>query len=177
MARILTTEKESEMTQTTNINISCDAKSDNDVSQSQPTFYPSIPPRPLSTDAPVPTIVYPPTTRDIDLTEEIHDKDKEIAFLETLLQEYQSKPIIVGGFLICKYKNLLQLIKIACDAEKVEFVLDNTISCNDCCTNEKYSYISNILVTKNGKSEEFKYGYNSIYSKFRKYGINLKMVY
>lgn len=171
MARILTSEKDNEMTQTTNINITCDAKSDNDVSASQPTFYPSVTPN-------VSPIVYPPTTtRDIDLTSEIQDKDKEIKFLETLLQEYQNKPIIVRDFLICRYKNLLQLIKIACDADKVEFLLDDSISCNDCCTGDKYSYITTILVTKNGKSEEFKYAYNSIYSKFRKYGINLKMVY
>ena len=113
-ARILTTEKDSEMNQTTNINISYD-------------------------------------------------------------QEYQAKPVVVKGLLICKSKNLMNLIKIATQAEKVEIILNENISCTS-CTDTKFTYVQSILVTKGGKTTEFKHGYNEIYSKFLKFGINTKIV-
>lgn len=165
-ARILTTEKDNEMTQTTNISIRCDSKSE---AESSPNFYQND----------QTTISYPPpiTTRDIDLTTEIQDKEQEIKFLELLLHEYENKPVVMRGLLICRQKNLLELIKIACNADKVEAIIDDTYACTDCCTDGEYQFISSILVTKNGKTQDFKYSFNEIYSKFRKHGINLKLVY
>ena len=150
-ARILTTEKDSEMNQTTNINISYDHKND----------MQNHPPR--------------VEARDIELTEDIPDTGQEIEFLETLLQEYQAKPVVVKGLLICKSKNLMNLIKIATQAEKVEIILNENISCTS-CTDTKFTYVQSILVTKGGKTTEFKHGYNEIYSKFLKFGINTKIV-
>ena len=167
MARILTTEKDSEMNQTTNINISCDHK--NDVSTETVQTLPQYPPADTG-------IIYPSVqARDIDLTEGIDNQAQEIQFLETLLIEYQSKPLIIKGSLICKAKNLMNLVKIACQADKVELILNQDISCTS-CTDTKYTYVSSILVTKDGKTQEFKYGFNDIYSKFLKFGISTKIV-
>ena len=160
MARILTTEKDSEMNQTTNINISCDHKSEQTSRQ----------------DVQLPPIVQNMVqSRDIELTEDIEDQSKQIEFLETLVQEYQNKPVIVKGLLLCKAKSLMNLVKLATESEKVELVLDHDISCTS-CTGQEYTYVSSILVTKNGKTQEFKIGYNEVYSKFLKYGINTKIV-
>ena len=153
-ARILTTEKDSEMNQTTNINISYDHK--NDMQNHQNVTLP-----PSESGIVSPRV----EARDIELTEDIPDTGQEIEFLETLLQEYQAKPVVVKGLLICKSKNLMNLIKIATQAEKVEIIL-----------NAKFTYVQSILVTKGGKTTEFKHGYNEIYSKFLKFGINTKIV-
>ena len=163
-ARILTTEKDSEMNQTTNINISYDHKNDMQNHQNvslTPSESGNVSPR--------------VEARDIELTEDIPDTGQEIEFLETLLQEYQAKPVVVKGLLICKSKNLMNLIKIATQAEKVEIILNENISCTS-CTDTKFTYVQSILVTKGGKTTEFKHGYNEIYSKFLKFGINTKIV-
>ena len=104
-ARILTTEKDSEMNQTTNINISYDHK--NDMQNHQNVTLP-----PSESGNVSPRV----EARDIELTEDIPDTGQEIEFLETLLQEYQSKPVVVKGLLICKSKNLMNLIKLATQA-------------------------------------------------------------
>ena len=163
-ARILTTEKDSEMNQTTNINISCDHTSGQTNAQTTRQVV-DIPPINQ-------TMVQ---SRDIELTEDIEDQSKQIEFLETLVMEYQNNPIIVKGLLICKGKSLMNLIKLATESDKVELVLDHDISCTT-CVGTKYTYVSSILVTKGGKTQEFKIGYNEIYSKFLKYGINTKIV-
>ena len=93
--------------------------------------------------------------------EGIDNQAQEIQFLETLLIEYQSKPLIIKGSLICKAKNLMNLVKIACQADKVELILNQDISCTS-CTDTKYTYVSSILVTKDGKTQEFKYGFNDM---------------
>ena len=163
-ARIHTTEKDSEMNQTTNINISCDHKSGQTSTQSSHQ----------SVDIP-PIIQNMVQSRDIELTEDIEDQSKQIEFLETLVMEYQNKPVIVKGLLICKAKSLMNLIKLATESDKVELVLDHDISCTSCVGTE-YTYVSSILVTKGRKTQEFKIAYNEIYSKFMKYGINTKIV-
>ena len=163
-ARILTTEKDSEMNQTTNINISCDHTSGQTNAHTTRQVV-DIPPINQ-------TMVQ---SRDIELTEDIEDQSKQIEFLETLIMEYQNNPIVVKGLLICKAKSLMNLIKLATESDKVELVLDHDISCTT-CVGTKYTYVSSILVTKGGKTQEFKIGYNEIYSKFLKYGINTKIV-
>ena len=69
----------------------------------------------------------------------------------------------------------MKLVKIATSADSVELILNNDISCTS-CTDTKYTYLSNILVTKNGQVKDFKIGYNEIYSKFIKFGVSLKIV-
>ena len=165
MARILTTEKDSEMNQTTNINISCEPKTSVETETNVPQYPPMDCPQ-----------IYPSVqARDIQLTENINEQEKQIEFLETLLEEYRNKPVVLKGLLICKAENLMKLVKIATSADSVELILNNDISCTS-CTDTKYTYLSNILITKNGQVKDFKIGYNEIYSKFIKFGVSLKIV-
>ena len=136
-----------------------------------------IPPEQLSTVAypyaSVPQTVNPIQERSIDLTEDLADKDAQIEVLEALLSCYENNPLIINKFVVCQYNTLMNIIKVLTAAEKVEFSLDEDKSCT--CCNSKYIYISKIFVTKEGRSQEFKYGYNEKYSLLQKHGISLKI--
>ena len=67
----------------------------------------------------------------------------------------------------------MNIIKVLTGAEKVEFSLDEDKSCT--CCNSKYIYISKIFVTKDGKTQEFKHGWNEKYSLLQRHGISLKI--
>ena len=112
-------------------------------------------------------------TRDIDLTADIADKDAQIAVLEALLACYENNPIMINKFVVCKYETLMDIIKTLTGGDKVEFSLDEDKSCT--CCNSKYIYISKIFVTKDGKAQEFKHGWNEKYSLLQRHGISLKI--
>lgn len=112
-------------------------------------------------------------TREIDLTENLADKDHQIEVLEILLDAYENNPLIINKLVVCQYSKLMDIIKILTQAEKVEFTLDEDKSCT--CCSSKYVYISKILVTKDGKTNDFKYAFNEMYSLLQKHGISLKI--
>ena len=112
-------------------------------------------------------------TRDIDLTADIADKDAQITVLEALLACYENNPIMINKFVVCKYETLMDIIKTLTGGDKVEFSLDEDKSCT--CCNSKYIYISKIFVTKDGKAQEFKHGWNEKYSLLQRHGISLKI--
>ena len=112
-------------------------------------------------------------TRDIDLTADIEDKDRQIEVLEALLSCYENNPLIINKFVVCQYETLMNIIKVLTNAEKVEFSLDEDKSCT--CCNSKYIYISKIFVTKDGKTQEFKHAFNEKYSLLQRHGISLKI--
>ena len=112
-------------------------------------------------------------TRDIDLTADIEDKDRQIEVLEALLSCYENNPLIINKFVVCQYETLMNIIKVLTNAEKVEFSLDEDKSCT--CCNSKYIYISKIFVTKDGKTQEFKFAFNEKYSLLQRHGISLKI--
>ena len=121
---------------------------------------------------------YPPfmgavQTRDIDLTADIEDKDRQIEVLESLLSCYENNPLIINKFVVCQYETLMNIIKVLTNGEKVEFSLDEDKSCT--CCNSKYIYISKIFVTKDGKTQEFKHAFNEKYSLLQRHGISLKI--
>ena len=118
-------------------------------------------------------IVSPVQERDIDLTVDIADKDAQIEVLEALLSCYENNPLIINKFVVCQYETLMNIIKVLTGAEKVEFSLDEDKSCT--CCNSKYIYISKIFVTKDGKTQEFKHGWNEKYSLLQRHGISLKI--
>ena len=117
--------------------------------------------------------VSPIQERSIDLTEDLADKDAQIEVLEALLSCYENNPLIINKFVVCNYNTLMNIIKVLTSAEKVEFSLDEDRSCT--CCNSKYIYISKIFVTKNGKTQEFKFAYNEKYSLLQRHGISLKI--
>ena len=124
--------------------------------------------------SPAPEEITPQPERDIDLTADIVQKEKQIEILELLLQIYEQNPLIVNSLVVCKAQDLMQLIKLITDAEKVEIMLDADKTCQ--CSQSKFSYIESIFVTKDGKSVDFKYGFNDKYTLLVKHAISLKVV-
>lgn len=113
----------------------------------------------------------------IQNNEELMKKNK---FLELLLAAYKMNPIHINSVIICNYRLLIEMIKLLTDADKVDLVLNDDISCDcsSCCAdvdNDELVYISRILVTKNGTSNDLKYAYNDAHSEFIKFGISLKI--
>ena len=106
----------------------------------------------------------------------IEQKHKENAFLKMLLQIYQDQPLIINSYVICKSTVLMDIIKLLTDCDKVDLVLNEDIACGGCSDNSKLIYISKILITKDDKTTELKYGYNEAYSKLVANGISLKIV-
>ena len=74
------------------------------------------------------------------------------------------------------YDKVMDMIKLLTNCDKVELILDDNIGCTGCISKNKYTYVSKILITKDGKTEDLKYAYNSIYSQFIQHGISLKVV-
>ena len=108
---------------------------------------------------------------------QIQDLETKNKFLTLMLTVYQKNPLYVNNYLVCENKVLMDLIKLSTGCEKVDLVINDDIACGGCSGNDKLIYISKILVTKDGKTEEFKHAFNEIYSKFISYGISLKVVY
>ena len=112
-------------------------------------------------------------SRDIDLTAHLSDKEKQIEILELLLEIYENNPLIINRVVICKSSQLMHLIKLITDAEKVELLMDDDKNCT--CGKTTYRAIGSIFVTKDGKSVDFKYGFNDKYTLLMKHAISLKI--
>ena len=200
-ARILSSENDASMRnnqhQTTNVNIKLpEIKKDSMTSPIRHNVAQGLDPiqsRPLTNDnntagvTPEGIPIYPTQEqmkiqelqeREIELTENIDDLEVKNQFLELLLQVYENNPIKLNSYLICKSSTLMEMIKLLTNCEKVDLdlVLDDNIGCTGCVSKNKYTYVSKILVTKNNKTEDLKYAYNDIYSKFVQHGISLKVV-
>ena len=197
-ARILSSEADSSVTvkqnQTNNINISLKEDGVTRPTDCLPPPYPSVqvqyPPSnfqedsvlyqpsgapfrvaPGDTGSPVP--MSEAASRDIDLTAHLSDKEKQIEILELLLEIYENNPLIINRVVICKSSQLMHLIKLITDAEKVELLMDDDKNCT--CGKTTYRAIGSIFVTKDGKSVDFKYGFNDKYTLLMKHAISLKI--
>lgn len=166
-ARILSSESDASIKvkqdQNTNVRLTIE-HAQPPVAPAEPTVVHYQPPEELPQQA----------ERDIDLTADIAQKEKQIEILELLLQIYEHNPLIVNSLVVCKAQDLMQLIKLITDAEKVEIMLDTDKTCQ--CSQSKFSYIESIFVTKDGKSVDFKYGFNDKYTLLIKHSISLKVV-
>ena len=189
-ARILSSENDASVKQeqNTNINIKIQPKNQRPI---QPVDYPSVQPLPQSSQATNFTIPQmsgtsqsiPQTNnliRDrgiIDLGNELDELEIKNKFLEMIIEMYENNPLRINSYLICKSDLLMNMIKLLTQADKVELVIDECeASCGCISSNDKeLMKISKILITKDNKTEEFKYCYNNIYSQFIKYGISLKL--
>lgn len=166
-ARILSSESDASIKvkqdQNTNVRLT--------IEHAQP---PVAPAEPTVVHYQAPEELPPQAERDIDLTADIAQKEKQIEILELLLQIYEHNPLIVNSLVVCKANDLMALIKLITDAEKVEIMLDADKTCQ--CSQSKFSYIESIFVTKDGKSVDFKYGFNDKYTLLVKHAISLKVV-
>ena len=117
-------------------------------------------------------------SRDFNLEKDLQIQDLETKnkFLNLILTVYQNNPLYVNSYVVCQSKVLMDMIKLLTGCEKVDLVINDDIACGGCGGSSKLIYISKILITKDGKTEEFKYAFNDIYSKFISYGISLKVV-
>ncbi len=132
-------------------------------------------------------LIYPPVnnatlpsnevaSRDVELMENLDDLEKQNQFLEMLVEVYENNPLRYNGYLICKSNLLMNMIKLLTSCDKVDLIINEDVVCTGCCSQSKYTFVSKILITKDGKSEDMKYKYNDVYSKFIKHGISLKIV-
>lgn len=192
-ARILSSENDASVKQSqeTNVEIKIKPSNSQPVGQpiSQPVYYPNVPhmnsqSRDVNFTIPEENSQYqfqPPTSnivRDkgiIDLGNEIEDLTVKNKFLETLLSIYELNPLRVNNYLVCHSNSLMELIKILTHADKVELIIDEDSGCTGCVSKNKYLEIQRILVTKDGKSNDLKYGYNDVYAQLVRYGISLKL--
>ena len=201
-ARILSSENDASVKQSQETNVEIKIKPQHTIpQQAHPVYYPNIPQscglsqpptsggmNPQSRDVnftiPEENSQYqfqPPTNnlsqdRGIaDLGNEIEDLTVKNKFLETLLSIYELNPLRVNNYLVCHSNSLMELIKILTHADKVELIIDEDSGCTGCVSKNKYLEIQRILVTKDGKSNDLKYGYNDVYAQLVRYGISLKL--
>ena len=112
-----------------------------------------------------------------DIGAEINDLEKKNRFLEMIVQMYETNPLKVNSYIVCDNKLLMNMIKLLTECDKVELVLDDSdVGCGCTSSSSKFNKVAKILITKDGKTEDFKYCYNDIYSQFVKYGLSLKLV-
>ena len=186
-ARILSSENDASVKQeqNTNVNIKITPQKTNQPQQ-PPISYPSIPPMtppPVNFTMPqqMDQSTYPSvqaTDRGIsDLTNEMESLEKKNQFLEMIVAMYESNPLKINSYVVCESKLLMNMIKLLTDADKVELVIDDSADgCGCGAISSKFIKIDKILVFKNSKSEELKYGYNDIYTQFIRYGVSMKLV-
>ena len=112
----------------------------------------------------------------VDLSAEIEDIEKKNQFLELVIEMYETNPLKINSYVVCKSSLLMNMIKLLTECEKVDLVIDDSdVGCGCGASSAKILKIDKILVTKDGKTEELKYCYNNIYTEFIKYGISLKL--
>ena len=111
-----------------------------------------------------------------DLGNEIDELETKNKFLEMLIEMYETNPLKINAYVVCKSSLLMNMIKLLTECDKVDLVIDDSdIGCGCTASTTKILKIDKILITKDDKTEEFKYKYNDIYTQFVKYGISLKL--
>ena len=185
-ARILSSENDASVKQeqSTNVNIKITPnKSTPQVMGAQPppaqVTYPQV--SPVNFTSQTTASAFPSvqaTSRGIaDLGTELDSLEKKNKFLEMLVAMYETNPLKINSYVVCDSKLLMNMIKLLTDADKIELVLDESdVGCGCSGANSKFIKIDKILVYKNNKAEDLKYGYNEIYTQFIRYGVSLKIV-
>lgn len=112
----------------------------------------------------------------VDIGNNIEELDKRNKFLEMIIQMYECNPLRINSYVVCESRLLMDMIKLLTDCDKVELVLSDEVGCSGCIGKDKLIYLTKILITKDGKTEDFKISYNNLYCEFMKYGISLKIV-
>lgn len=201
-ARILSSENDASVKQSQETNVKIKIKPQHTIpQQAHPVYYPNVQSlnpqsqtRDVNFNIPEENSQYqfqPPTSNIVrespdkqapsalkgivDLGNEIEDLTVKNKFLETLLSIYELNPLRVNNYLVCHSNSLMELIKILTHADKVELIIDEDSGCTGCVSKNKYLEIQRILVTKDGKSNDLKYGYNDVYAQLVRYGISLKL--
>lgn len=181
-ARILSSETDNTIKQEQNTNVNIK------IAKQNPVYYPEVNPNVNFTqdgESPQTNSTFqfqPPINSQFqgrgiaEIGSEITELEKRNKFLEMVIEMFENNPIRVNSYVVCESKLLMDMIKLLTECDKVELVLNNDIGCSGCSGKDKFIYVAKILITKDGKTEDFKYGYNEMYTQFVKYGISLKIV-
>ena len=180
-ARILSSENDASVKQeqNTNVNIKITPNKSTQPPNPPQVTYPQVSPvnfTSQTTPSAFPSVQA--TSRGIaDLGTELDSLEKKNKFLEMLVAMYETNPLKINSYVVCDSKLLMNMIKLLTDADKIELVLDESdVGCGCSRSNSKFIKIDKILVYKNNKAEDLKYGYNEIYTQFIRYGVSLKIV-
>ena len=113
-----------------------------------------------------------------ELESRIDELSNKNEFLELLLSVYKNNPLKINAIVIADNRLFMKMVKLLSGAEKVELVLDENVSCECGCSASagELIYVSKILITLNGKTEDLKYCRNDVYSTFIKHNISTKIV-
>ena len=109
------------------------------------------------------------------LQEILSEKTKRAEILESMLDVYENKHQTINGLLTCRQKQLEQLIHAYCGAEKIELMFE-PVNCGCTGNSQKLINVESILVTLNGRTVDFRYGFNDAYADMVRHGINLKQI-
>ena len=85
-------------------------------------------------------------------------KDAITQALSIMLNLIEHNPLIVNKYIISPKDILINLIQLLTEADKVEIIMNVDVDCG-CSSNNKYSVIDKIYVTKNGSTSILKYNY------------------
>ena len=106
----------------------------------------------------------------------LEEKTKRANVLEAMLDVYENKHQTINGLLTCKRQQLEGLVKAYTGATSVELMFENDGGCGCTASGPKVLDVESILVTVNGKSFDFRFGFNDAYADMVRNGINLKQV-
>ena len=88
----------------------------------------------------------------------VKTKDAITQALSIMLNLIEHNPLIVNKYIISPKDILINLIQLLTEADKVEIIMNVDVDCG-CSSNNKYSIIDKIYVTKNGNTSILKYNY------------------
>ena len=103
----------------------------------------------------------------------VKTKDAITQALSIMLNLIEHNPLIVNKYIISPKDILINLIQLLTEADKVEIIMNVDVDCG-CSSNNKYSVIDKIYVTKNGNTSILKYNYAEALQILEKHRISTK---
>ena len=88
----------------------------------------------------------------------VKTKDAITQALSIMLNLIEHNPLIVNKYIISPKEILINLIQLLTEADKVEIIMNVDVDCG-CSSNNKYSIIDKIYVSKDGSTSILKYGF------------------
>lgn len=105
----------------------------------------------------------------------LREKTKRASILEAMLNIYENKHQCINNQLVCRHKQLEELVRAYTGADGVE-IIAKPQSCGCLAQAPKLMNIESIFVTTGGKTYELKYAFNDAYADMLRHGISMKQV-